>query len=253
MDKKIALGVCVGGLTLATFFVSRPYPVVGAPNDLPGTPVFLPAVLREVTDTPTPTPSDTPTNTPTPIPSMTPTNTATNTSVPPGVYVVGSIFAFQDLLNVHVVGEVQNDTGGPVELVHIAAKLYSDSHQLEASDSNYTYLTHLPAGDTTCFDVQLSIPVQWSSAEVDSPTYFSSNQGLPEISVAKQIVYQDPQFHFYDMLLGIQNDGPSPVNGVFTVATLYDAEGNPRGCNFGYSSPSNLSPSQQGSLEIKFE
>jgi hypothetical protein len=248
-NKAVSLAALLLVGALVFLFRSVGGSPAGAITGITGTAVYLPVILQLATPTLTPTATETPTPTISPTPSDTPTQTATN---PPSVYVSGSTFAFQDVSYVHIIGEVYNDTSGPVELVKIRANLYDDSHQLMATDYNFTFLTHVPVHEKACFDVSLSIPSSWSTYELEPPTYFSSDQDLPRVALVSTTAILDPSTHHYELYGQVRNDEPRPVHSVKTVGTLYNGFGIPIGCNFAYVGGFDLSPTQTGSYHIYY-
>jgi hypothetical protein len=243
---------------LLDYFVFLPImvkPALLTPNSTntsTSTPTLTPTPTNTSTSTPTLTP--TPTNTSTPTPTLTPTPTAT--SILPGVqfltnqsHYVDSYSWWHDL---HVVGEIRNNTANNLSVERIAVNFFNASGQLLEIDISYIYLDNLPAGDRTCFEFALPEPAGWAYYEFETPTYTTNNNPLPNLTILNDNGSYNPTDGGYKILGFVRNDYVSRVENVFTVGTLYNASGTVVGCNQSYVSSTYLDPGQTSSFKMGF-
>src|SRR5512145_880007 len=69
--------------------------------------------------------------------------------------------------NLHIVGEVQNDTQENQENVNISVNVYNAQNGLVGSNAAKTLLQVLPAGEKTCFEITMPEPAGWSFYRFD--------------------------------------------------------------------------------------
>lgn len=210
--------------------------------------VYLPYVSKE--EPPTPTPTSTPTPTPTP----TNTPTPTQTPLPSGIYVLPNHSFYQTSWGfLHIVGEVMNNTSSHLTFVKVSANLFSAGGQLLDTDYTYTYLDDLPAGHKTCFDVLfLDPPSGWSYYEFETPTYWTSGEPLPNLTVLNDSGSYDPTDGDYKIVGQVRNDHGSRVEYVSPVGTLYNSSGTVVGCNYTYVNSTHLDPGQVSAFDIDY-
>lgn len=258
---RLVVVLTIGGLALGLltiFQFSAAAEVVG----ITGTPAYLPIIVRQNTPTPTRTPttvpSSTPTRTPTrtltPVgPTATRTATPTNTNPPSGVTILGNHSAYINSIgSLHIVGEVQNNSGGNIRFVKITADFYNGSHQFIGSSFTYTDITNLPSGQRTCFDVLESDPPDgYASYEFEAVTYSNTSEGLPNMAVLSPSgsVSQTGSYH----LIGqVRNDNGTTVNYVEPVGTLYTANGTVADCGFTFVNSTHETAGQTSSFDMIF-
>jgi hypothetical protein len=244
MNKNVAFGLCSAAIGLAVIglfgFAAPP----SAPAGFSGTPLFLPVVGRF--DPPTATPTDIPTETPLP----TDTQPA---PPPPGVNVVTGPVAFVDIVGyLHVLGEVDNNSGGNIEFVKITANLFNGSHQLVDTGFTYSDPLVMPNGQKTCFDVLINNPPAYSSIEFEAPTYDpTSSQPSPGLIIVSPSSSVDGS-GYYHIIGQVTNSGAAASKYVQLVGTLYDGGGVVVDCDFTYVNSTDLAPGQTSSFDITY-
>ena len=198
--------------------------------------VFLPLVLRSPSLPPEPTPLP---PTPTPEPPA------------PGVYILDNSSSYVDSINyLHIVGEVQNDTGHNLRFVKVTVNVFDNEGHLVATDFTYTTLRHLPAGEKVCFQVFVQEPENWDYYEFEDPTYWTDGQQLPNLTVLNDSGSYDAIFGWYQIIGQVRNDHGTRVEFVKPVGTLYDATNTVIGCHWTYVNATDLDPDQVSSFNM---
>jgi len=202
-----------------------------------------------------PPPTSTPTATTTPVVTPTPTPTATPTpTLPPTVVkILGNHSHYIDIIgNLHIVGEVSNDTGNHLRDVQITANIFNGIGQLIDTGFANIHLDNLPAGDKTCFRISLEEPTGWSYYEFGPPSYLTDGEPLPNLVVLNDSGSYYPVFGWYKVNGQVRNDHGTRVEYVRPVGTLYDASGIVIGCDFTSIEGMHLDPGQTSSFEMVF-
>lgn len=169
---------------------------------------------------------------------------------PSGVHILNNHSWYVDSINyLHIVGEIQNNTGNHLRFVKISANFYDGSGQLVATDFTYTLLDTLPAGDKTCFEVSLSQPTGWTSYQFESPSYWTDGRPLPNLAVTQHSGRYDSRFGWYEVIGQVRNDHGTRVEYVQPVVTLYNGSGSVVGCDFTFVNSTHLEPAQTSSFE----
>jgi hypothetical protein len=240
--KRIASGIIGLGLLLALLAsFQRPAPAVAG---VLGAYSYLPLVLRQPTRTPTQTPPATATATRTP--------TAASTNVPAGVTILGNHSSYTDSIDyLHIVGEVFNNSGGPIRFVKIIVDLYNGAHQFIGTDFTYTWLSNLPNADRTCFDVLVDTPAGYASYEFEAVSYSGSSEGLPNLALLSPSGSVG-SFGYYHLIGQVRNDMEVQVKYVQPVGTLYTANGTVADCDFTFVQSTHLSAGQTSAFDIAF-
>jgi hypothetical protein len=197
----------------------------------PAVQIYLPYISKQVPSTPTPT-------TPSPMPT--------------GVYVLPNHSSYVSNNYLHIVGEVQNNTSSHLDFVKISAIIFDDSGRLIDTDSTYTYLDNLPAGDKTCFHILLEKPASWAYYQFEVPSYRTEGKPLPNLAVVNDSGSYDPTFGWYKIIGQVRNDHHTRIEYVQPVGTLYKASGVVIGCDFTFVNSTHLDPDQISAFKITF-
>ena len=179
--------------------------------------------------------------------------TITITSAGEGVQILPNQSHYVDSVDyLHIVGEVQNNTGNTLRFVRLNANIYNSSGQLLDTEYTYTWLDNLPAWDKTCFEVLMPQPAGWSYYELETPTYWTDGQSLPNLTVLNVSGSYDSTFGWYTIIGQVRNDHGIRVEYVSPVGTLYNAAGVVIGCDFTYVDSTHLDPNQISAFEMYF-
>lgn len=193
-----------------------------------------------------PEPVATPTEEPDPSPTATPAPGDGE-----GVEVLSDNSFEDDIHYTHVVGEVRNDTGGPVEFVRINATFYDKAGKVVGTDFTYTSLDTVPRGGKSPFEViaeveetfdRYSLAVEWDEADAEAPG------GLKVLSSSD---FED-DLDFYHIVGEVKNTSQGRLKFVKVIATLYDKAGDVVGTDYTYTSPENLNAGQKAPFELTF-
>jgi hypothetical protein len=221
------------------------------PGGVGSTPNYLPLVLKPAT----PTPSATATATATSVaPTATQTPTATATGAPAGVTILNNHSSYISTIgSLHIVGEVFNNSGGPIRFVRITANLFNASQQFVGTGFTYAHLDHHPNNEKTCFHVLISSPpANWTSYQFEAPTYQATIDNLPNLAVLSPSGSVTPSTGSYHLIGQVRNDNGTTVNYVQPVGTLYSIAGTVVGCSFAYVNSTHLAPGQTSSFDMLF-
>jgi hypothetical protein len=221
--------------------------VLSSSNPTLATRVYLPVITYQQPPTPTPTMTPTRTNTPTATATTTPTTLATGVQILPNhSYYVDSI----DYL--HIVGEVQNNTGNHLRFVKITADVFSSTGQLLDNDFTYIYLDSLPPGAKTCFMILLPKPAGWSYYQFEAPTFWTDGKLLSNLVVSNDSGSYNSTYGWYEIIGQVRNDHGVRVQYVSPVGTIYDASARVVGCDFTYVNSTHLDPGQTSTFKLTF-
>jgi hypothetical protein len=173
--------------------------------------------------------------------------------LPPGVAVLAAPVARVDTLgDLHVLGEVGNNSGTAVDFVKVTANLFNASHQLVATESSFTDPTLLSPSDYACFDVLFLTPPTYATLELEAPSYQTPfetySPGLTVLSPSGSV----DGIGFYHIIGQVQNNGGATSHFVQPVGTLYDNSGNVLDCESTYVSSTDLTPGQTSAFDIQF-
>lgn len=205
--------------------------------------IYLPIIEHNVVPTNTATATSTHTAT-----AEIPTNTPTTR--PSGVFVLGNHSAYVDSIDyLHVVGEVENNTGQARQFVKITANFFNASQQLIDTDFTFTSLDELRPGEKTCFHLLLEQPPGWASYQFEGVTSSMYAGAFPALTVLGDSGSLG-SFNSYRIIGQVRNDGAGQVKFVQPVATLYNAGGTVIGCDFTFVSSTDLDPGQTSSFDL---
>jgi hypothetical protein len=230
------------------------------PPALTESPAFSPTPTP--THTSTPTPTDTATTTPTPSDTPTPTASPTNTPTPtptfqslPEVYVLSNhSYYLDERAEMHVVGEVINTSVYHLQRVKVSVNLFDIDDQLVDTNSNFTYVQNLPAGDKTCFEIVIPSPAPgWTSYAFEAPSFRIDGHPYPLLTLLNVSSAYLPGSGNYEILGEVRNDHGSLVESVRPVGTVYDVGDTVRGCAQTLVNSINLDPGQTSAFKLVYQ
>jgi hypothetical protein len=188
----------------------------------------------------------------TPTSTRTPgTPTIIPTPAPPGVYILPNHSQYTDSGGtVHVVGEVWNNTESYLRYVRITVSFYDREDHLVGTGDNYIQLKSLPPSYKTCFHVMPYVWAAWTTYRIDSPSYDTDGQPLPNVVVIDDSGTYNSALRQYEISGQVRNDHGTRVRYVRPVGTAYDGVGTVVGCGFTYANTSDLNPGQASAFMI---
>lgn len=170
---------------------------------------------------------------------------------PPTIAVVGNPFSYTDSISyLHIIGEVRNAIGHPVELVRVTANIFDSQGRFVATNHAYARLDPLPTNTTTCFDVAMQAPADVGSIRFEQPTYYPTNVQMPRLSITNDSGAYNLGTQAYSIIGMVTNDDTIRAAFVNVSATLYNAGGQAIGCDVTYVSSTGLDPGQSSSFDI---
>jgi len=161
-------------------------------------------------------------------------------------------FAYVTSTNkLHIVGEVQNNTTGAIHLIQVNARIKNGSGQELTSKSAFVFPTALPAGEKSCFDINLDAPVGWVTYSLDPATYTTGGTPFTNLVLLNPAGTLFPSGN-YAITGQIRNDYAVTMNIVGPVGTLYDTNGKVIGCKLTTVTGNNLTAGQTSEFNLVF-
>jgi hypothetical protein len=173
------------------------------------------------------------------------------TAEPSGVFIRTNHSSYTTSSNtLHIIGEVQNNTGSALEFVKVSARLFNGT-QLVATGFADTILDYVRPNTRTCFDLVFFNPPDYTSYAFEAPTYRTTTAPDLALSLLNASISQDANGK-YHILGQVRNDMSVQVNGVREVAALVDSTGRVLDCNFTYTTSIDLAPGQTSAFDLRF-
>ena len=222
-----------------------------------------PALADTVTFTPVPdgtlTPSVTasatlePTATATPVaPAVLPTGTPTPSVTPlsPGWYVQGETASLDSDGDVHVIGEVLNNTGANQENVVVVFTFYDDRGERAGEAEAWPVVNVLPHGVTVPFEAAERLRTGYVRYEFAVTADSSSQQARRDL---KLISHSGAPGDPYVIMGEVGNPGPDlPEFGcAWIIGTLYDRGGKVLGAGYGGVKAPQLRSGQMSTFRVE--
>jgi hypothetical protein len=204
-----------------------------------------------LTDTPGPssTAADISPTTDTEDPSPTPTYTPSPDSTPAPVVIRGTTGYVTDNGEQHVVGEVLNGTSGSIWFAKVSGTFYDVAGQVVITDSTYTLLDVVGAGEVAPFDLALlepPAPIDHYDLEIEYATI-----DLPPLRVdiaGHQGSVSDTGS--YHVVGEVENQNGFTVNFIKVVVTFYNAQNEVVRIDFSNTALDMLSPGQKAPFDV---
>lgn len=168
----------------------------------------------------------------TPIPSP--------TTTPSGVVEVKNNHSwyFNDLLdNYFVVGEVENGTDTPIELISLRITFYDGSGAPVYGDSTFVKGEQLVPGEKSCFLlIADGLTTGWATYDFSQLNYFEYLDNVPTLTVSNVTgeVVEYQTYEEYEVRGTVRNQTSSDVPLAELVGTLYNAQGTVVDCGFAW-------------------
>ena len=153
--------------------------------------------------------------------------------------------------NLHIIGEVNNNTEDHLRFVKVNVKFFDINGELLDSDFTYTLLDNVPAGEKACFDFPVETAGIWSYFGLDIDSYWTDGLPFPNLSVTDLNAYLNSSGQ-YEIYGQITNSDNSIIEFVTPVGTLYNAAGMVIGCDFGFVDSYDLNPTDSTQFQILF-
>lgn len=222
---------------------ATPTPTATPPFEATHTPTTTPTPT--VTETPTETGTPTGTSTPTETPTITPTPSPTATKPANEITVLANHRAFIDSIDyLHIVGEVENNTGNRARFVKITANLFNDQNQLVDNDYGFTSLDVLPPGEKACFEILFLGNPSYSYYTFETSYSETTNISLPIAVFGDSGSYNSSFSDWYEIVGQARNDSNVNAEFVKIIATIYKGDGQVMGCDYTYTNADVLTPGQ---------
>ena len=151
----------------------------------------------------------------------------------------------------HVFGEVENPSGGENRTISVTVAFLA-GYGLLKSESAYTMIDLVTKGKNASFDVILAnstLAAQVTDYSISVTSTTRSNTPYRSFTNTTQPPSVDSQGR-YHMIGTITNTGLAKANFIQVIATFYDSSNRVVYANWTYSSPMNLSASDQATFEI---
>lgn len=174
------------------------------------------------------------------------------------VYVLSSS-VFKDLWgDLHVVGEVLNNTSNNVNGIEINVTFYNSTGGVVGTASTYAYIggwswdPPLVPSQKSPFHIELwDPPTDWSSYRFVVVYEIADESPLTSLQVVNVTTHYD-SYGRYHVLGEVENNEAVTVSSVEAIIALYDDTGLVINCGSEYTNPSILTPGQKGAFDISF-
>lgn len=224
-------------------YTSTPTPTATISPEATATPTATETAT--VTATPTETGTPTSTSTPTLTPTITPTPSPTATKPANEIIVLANHRAFIDSIDyLHIVGEVENNTGNRARFVKITANLFNEQNQLVDNDYGYTALDILPPGERACFEIFFLGNPSYSYYTFETSYSETTDTSLPIAVFGDSGSYNSSFSDWYEIVGQARNDSSVNAEFVKIIATIYREDGQVLGCDSAYTNADILTPGQ---------
>lgn len=172
---------------------------------------------------------------------------------PNGVHILPNYTDYTNSVNdLHIVGEVQNNTANTLQFIFITADIFNASGQLLKKDYTYPLLNNLPPGQKACFNLSLKAPAGWSGYSFEDLQYDPNGVPVSGLSLSNISRSYNPTDGSFQITGQVQNTSARPIRYVRPIGTLYNSAGQVIGCGFYFANPQDLSPAETGAFKLTF-
>lgn len=190
---------------------------------------------------------------PPPEPTLAPTVVPTKipTQPPSGLSLQGGLWWLDTLGYHHVTGIAVNYFSFPVGFVEVTARFYGSGGQLLATDSSFTSLRTIPAGESSPFDLMLFdtvsgiVDVDFEVTDYDTDIYFAIPSGL-SVAITNKTVDTIGYGHVYGTVM---NSSSSSWDFVEVILALVK-DGRVLDVDSSFAKPRLLTSGRTGSFEV---
>ncbi len=130
--------------------------------------------------------------------------------------------------DVHITGEIFNNTDRPLEVNNLAAAVFDSQGQILTADSYSVAVRYLDPGDSGPFRISLNTPPGSAPAIASHLIYLDAEVAEPlagiQVTISEALDYQDT-FGNLHLVGELTNEGESALN-IRILAGIYDALGN---------------------------
>ena len=150
----------------------------------------------------------------------------------------------------HLVGEVRNDTGQAIELVNIQAALLDASGKSIDGTQGYTEINVLQPGDVSSFDVtKFPAPSNFASSKLHMSWSKASTNPATSLTVVNDAPFDDGT-GFVHISGQVINNGSTSAAGVKVIATYYNDDGTVAFIWDDHSDPSTIQAGGMAQFEL---
>jgi hypothetical protein len=150
-------------------------------------------------------------------------------ATPPSIDLKSSNAYITSTNKLHIVGEVQNNTGGIARLIQVNARIKDGGGLVLTQKSSFVFPSALPVGEKSCFDINLDAPAGYASYTLDPATFYTGTTAYTSFAILNPTGTLFPSGN-YTITGQIRNDYGVTMNTVGPVGTLYNASGKIIGC-----------------------
>lgn len=149
----------------------------------------------------------------------------------------------------NIIGEIHNNTANYITFARVSVNVFNGD-QLVDTDFSYTFLSIIPPHDKACFSLIMPNPANWTSYQFEAPQYQITEEVPPQLTPYSLSGAYNDTFGWYEIIGLVRNDSDRLVQFVSPIATLYDANGMARACDFTYVNSTDLDLGQSSSFDM---
>lgn len=165
---------------------------------------------------------------------------------------MGSNDYLDDLGNLHVIGEVHNDTAENVDQVRVTITFYDESGNLLEQTTSSALLDLLVPGQRAPFAVVWQEPADWERFSVRATGRVTTERPAEGLTVVHSYARLDDA-GLYHLVGTLRNDGTATAYYVKVVISLYDSLGRISNANVTHAEPLRIAPGMTASFDCPFE
>jgi len=143
------------------------------------------------------------------------------------VDVSNSLMTFDDDGNIHLTGELVNNTDQPINMNALAGAVFNANGEIIVSESTYTMIVYLDPGDSGPFRVTMTSPNTGTADITNFKVYLDAEVAAPvdpvNITFSETVDYLDTSDDFH--LVGEVTNNSDKALNIYLVAGIYDSEG----------------------------
>jgi hypothetical protein len=157
-----------------------------------------------------------------------------------------------DLGNLHVVGEVHNDTTHNVDQIRVRITFYSEEGNVLEETTSSALLDLLVPGQRTPFVIVWENAGDWKRHSLHATGRATTSRPGEGLNVLYSYARLDDA-GLYHVIGRVRNDGTATAYYVKVVVSLYDPLGKISNANFTYTEPSRIAPGMTATFDCIFD
>jgi hypothetical protein len=175
------------------------------------------------------------------------------TTVPPNTIILGVLSSEQyvdDLGTLTVAGEVRNDSALNISGARVAVTFYDALGQALGEAETPTLIDILSPGQRSPFILTLPRPATLADYSLRATACPTTEEPRSHLAVLSSRSLEEGGF--YHVVGQVENQGPSALDGVKVMVTLYDLGGKVVNVGVTRSKPEHLAPGEQATFDCVF-